>query len=406
MTTTTPALARTGIAPAPSTRAACITRSSTRTAYGTLRAETVLAAMLAMLLTACGSAESDAAAAKEADGAAPTAAVGPPAMGVEVVVAQRDTVAEEIALTGRVEAVDAIEVRPEVNGRIVQVLVREGQPVGRGAALFKIDDAELRPQVARATAERDLARQTLERTTGLLAQNASAAADLERAEATARSAQAALDQLAVRLDRTTVRAPFAGVTGQRLVSLGDYVTLQTPLISLQTTNPQRVVLTVPERYAAELNRGQRVVFRIAAFPEEDFSARVEFVDPVVQLPARTITIKALAQNSRGRLQPGMFVEARLATAVRPNAVVIPEDAVMPAPGGTNAVWVVQNGKAVRREVTLGVRSAGFVEATSGVAAGEPVVVGGVMQLTDGAPVEATEVTRGANVAQAARGGAI
>jgi len=364
-----------------------------RTPFGALVAAGIL-------LAACGEAESKNAdgtpAGAEQDSAAAPAAAAPPAMGVEVVAARRDTVAEEIAVTGRIEAVQALQVRPEVDGRIVQILVREGQAVGRGAALFKIDDAELRAQVARATAERDLARQTLDRTKQLLAQNASAAADLERAEATARSAQAALDQLAVRLERTTVRAAFAGVTGQRLVSLGDYVTPQTPLISLQTTDPQRVVLAVPERYAADLHRGQRVAFEVAAFPEEDFTARVEFVDPVVQLPARTIAVKALAPNPRGRLQPGMFVEARIATAVRPNAVVIPEDAVMPAPGGTNAVWVVQDGKAVRREVTLGVRSAGFVEATSGVEAGEPVVVGGVMQLMEGAPVNATVVSRGPN----------
>jgi membrane fusion protein (multidrug efflux system) len=275
----------------------------------------------------------------------------------------------------------------------VQIYVREGQPVGRGAPLFKIDDAELRAQVARATAERDLARQTYARTRDLLAQNASATADLERAEATARVAQAQLGQLAVRLARTTVRAPFAGVAGQRFVSVGDYVTPQTRLVSLQTSNPQRVALTVPERYAADLRRGQRVAFDVAAFPGQDFGATVEFVDPVVQLPGRTITVKALAPNPRGRLQPGMFVEARLATAVRPSAVTIPEAAVMPAPGGKNAVWLVQNGKAVRRDVTLGVRSAGAVEATSGVRSGDQVVVGGVMQLADGAPVRATVVTR-------------
>lgn len=348
-----------------------------------------LAASVA-LVSACGNADAKPAqAATKAD-----AKTTPPAMSVEVVAARADTVSSEVAVTGRIEAVQAIDVRPEVDGRIVQILVREGEPVSAGAPLFRVDDAELRAQVARATAERDLARQTLARTRDLLAESASAPADLERAEATARSAQAQLDLLAVRLARTTVRAPFAGVAGQRYVSLGDHVSPQVRLVSLQTTNPQRVVLSIPERYAADLQRGQTVRFRVAAYPAEQFTGAVEFVDPVVVLPARTITVKALARNAGNRLQPGMFAEARIATAVRPTAVVIPEDALMPARGGGNAVWVIAGEKAVRREITVGVRRAGVVEATSGVTAGEQVVVGGVMQLAEGAPVAPTVVARG------------
>lgn len=346
------------------------------------------------LITACdnASAKPAQAAQKPATSEAPA---GPPATSVEVVSARTDTVSSEVAVTGRIEAVQSIDVRPEVDGRIVQILVREGQPVSAGAPLFRVDDAELRAQVARATAERDLAGQTLARTRELLAQNASAPADLERAEATARAAQAQLDLLAVRLARTTVRAPFAGVAGQRYVSLGDHVSPQVRLVSLQTTNPQRVVLSIPERFAADLRRGQTVRFGVAAFPAEQFTGAVEFVDPVVMLPARTITVKALTGNPGNRLQPGMFAEARIATAVRPTAVVIPEDALMPAPGGRNAVWVIVGGKALRREITVGVRRAGVVEATSGVTAGEQVVVGGVMQLAEGATVAPTVVARGA-----------
>jgi membrane fusion protein (multidrug efflux system) len=320
-----------------------------------------------------------------------------PALAVEVASARRESVADEITATGRIEALQAISLRPDVDGRIVRILAREGQRVARGAPLFQIDDADLRTQVARATADRDLARQTLARTRALLADNASATADLERADAAARSAQATVDQLALRLARTTVRAPFAGVAGQRLVSLGDYVTTQTPLLSLQTTDPQAVVFPVAERYAASLRRGQLVTFRIAADSSARLEATVDFVDPVVALPGRTILVKALARNPGGRLQPGMFVEARLATARRENAVVLREDAVVPGRAG-NAVFVVVGGKAVRRPVTLGVRSRGDVEVTTGVSAGEQVVVAGLDLLQDGAPVRATPV--------AAAGGAV
>ena len=318
---------------------------------------------------------------------------GMPPMPVEVAVAQRDTVVDAINATGQIEAMQAIELRPDVEGRITAILVDEGRIVQRGTPLFKIDDAEVRTQVARATAERDLARQALARTKQLLEQNASTTQELERAEAMARSTQAQLDLLALRLARSTVRAPFSGVVGQRLVSLGDYVNTSTRLAALQTYDPQRAVFQVPERYAERLNLDQRVAFRVASLPGREFVGVVDFVDPVVQLPARTIMVKARVPNPRRELQAGMFIEARLATAVRPDAVVIPEDAVLSLQGA-RVVWVVADGKAARREVTLGVRRPGFVEVTDGVSAGEQVVVGGAERLMPGAPVAPTVVERG------------
>lgn len=340
----------------------------------------------AVLVGACGSGKSEAAPnAGGAGGARPAAQV-------EVAVAFTDTVIDAIVATGQIEPMQQISLSPDVSGRVVELLFREGAQVGRGTALLKIDDAEIRAEVARARAERDLTVQALARTRQLLADKAAAQADLERVEAAARSAEATLDLLQLRLARTTVRAPFGGVIGQRLVSIGDYVTPMSQLLTLQTVSPQRVTFTVPERYAAELRRGQKVAFRVAAITARTFEATVDFVDPVVSLPARTITVKAVAANPGAVLQAGMFIEARLATAVRSAATVIPEEAVAPTAGGT-FVWVVQGDKATRREVELGVRTPGFVEVRRGIDAGDRVVVGGLERLSEGAAVRATEVQR-------------
>jgi len=354
----------------------------------------VLPMLAALVLGACAFDEepSSAEGRGESDSAAvPAVTPAPPALGVEVAVARQDTLAQDVALTGRIEAVQAIDLRPEVEGRVVEILFREGQRVKAGTPLFRIDDAELRAQVARATADRDLARQTLERTRGLIAEQASARTELERAEALARSTSAQLDLLSIRLARTVVRAPFTGIVGRRLVSLGDYVSPQVRLTSLQTSDPQRVALDVPERFAGVLRTGQRVAFGVAAYPGTRFTGTVSFVDPVVALPSRTITVIALAANPDGRLQPGMFAEARLATSVRLDAVTIPEEALLPAPGGRNAAWAVVDGTARRRDVTIGIRQAGRVEVREGLSAGEQVVVGGVLQLADGMPVKPTPV---------------
>jgi membrane fusion protein (multidrug efflux system) len=320
---------------------------------------------------------------------------GPPPSPVDVAEAKRDTVIDEIFSTGGIEAVQSIELRPEVEGRLTEILVREGSEVGQGTPLFRVDDSELRAQVARLQAERDLAAQALQRARDLSAQNASSAADLEQAEANARSAEAQLELQQIRLDRTVVRAPFSGVLGQRLVSLGDYVTSQTRLTTLQTVDPQRAAFTVPERHAERLALGQEVTFRVAAVADRVYRGTVEFVDPVVELPGRTITVKARVRNRDRTLKSGMFIEVRLATDVRADAVVIPEDAILPLQG-LDFVWVVSEGTATRRQVQLGVRTPGFVEILSGVEAGEQVVVGGLERLFEGAPVVPNLVERTAD----------
>ena len=336
--------------------------------------------LLAFAATACSKGDSPA-----GGGGGPGGGGPPPGALVEVAVAQTDTVVDAIAATGEIEAVQSIRLRPEVDGRITGILFREGDEVAQGTALFKVDDAELKAQVARAEADRDLAAQALVRTRQLIADKASSQADLERAEATARSTQAQLDLLELRLARTTVRAPFGGVTGQRMVSLGDYVTSSTELVSLQTVNPTRAAFQVPARYAERLRRGQRVAFRVAALPGQEFLGVVDFVDPVVQLPGRTITVKALVPNPKRTLQAGMYVDLRLAAEVRPNAVVVPEEAIVPIQGA-NFVFVVREGKASKRQVGLGIRTPGTTEIRSGLDAGDTVVVGGQERLQDGMPV--------------------
>ena len=323
-----------------------------------------------------------------AGGAEGSAAGGPPAMPpmpVDVDSARRQSVVDAVRATGRIEAQQAIELRPDEQGRITELLFREGQYVEAGTPLVKVDDAMLKAQTERAKADRDLATQQLERVRRLRAQNAAAPADLERAEAASRSAEAGLALLELQLERTTVRAPFGGAIGQRFVSVGDYVTPQTRLLTLQTVDPQRAVIEVPERYAVKLRQGQVVEFTVAAQENRTFRGRVDFIDPVVQGESRSIMVKASAPNPGRLLKPGMFIEARLATDTRANAIVVPEDAIQPL-RSANVVWAVVDGKASRRVVTLGVRSAGVVEILNGVQAGETVVVGGLERMGEGMPV--------------------
>ena len=318
------------------------------------------------------------------DAAAAGANTMPP-MPVDVDTARRGSVVDAVRATGRIEAIQAVDLRPDEQGRVVELLFEEGQAVAAGTPLLRIDDAMLRANRERAIAERDLARQQLERVQRLRAQNAASPADLERAEAGARSAAAALAMLELEIERSTVRAPFAGRVGQRFVSVGDYATTATRLLTLQTTDPQRAVIEVPERHSASLRRGQTVEFTVAAQPGRMFQAVVDFIDPVVQPATRTIVVKARAPNPAQLLKAGMFIEARLATATRADAIIVREDAVQPL-RTANVVWAVVNGHASRRVVQLGTRSQGVVEIVSGVQPGEQVVVGGLERMAEGMPV--------------------
>jgi membrane fusion protein (multidrug efflux system) len=353
-------------------------------------------AALALLLVAAGAcskkAAGDAAPPGGARGAGGPGGAGARAVSVEVAAARRQRVEDAITGTGQIEALQSIELRPEVEGRIVEILFREGSRVEAGENLFRVDDAELKAQVARAQAESDLAEQALVRQRQLMQSQSSTTSEMERAEATARSAKASLDLLKLRLERTVVRAPFAGVTGARTVSLGDFVNSQSRLVTLQTVNPQHATLDVPERYAEQLRTGLRVTFAVAALRGRTFTGVVDFVDPVVRLPGRTIRIKALVQNPRGELQAGMFAEGHLIAAVRENAVLVPEEAILPMQG-SSSVWVIKDDKATSRRVELGVRIPGSVEILSGVEAGEQVVVGGQERLSEGAAVRTTVLER-------------
>ena len=128
--------------------------------------------------------------------------------------------------------------------------------------------------------------------------------------------------LQLQVERTTVAAPFAGVVGQRFVSVGDYLTTSTRLASLQTVHPQRAAFQVPERYAAALKVGQRVVFRVAALPGKEYTGVVDFVDPVVQLPGRTITVKAEVANPRRELQARSITSIMAMTPTRPISALL------------------------------------------------------------------------------------
>jgi membrane fusion protein (multidrug efflux system) len=186
---------------------------------------------------------------------------------------------------------------------------------------------------------------------------------------------------------TVVKAPFAGVVGQRLVSVGDYVQRGTKVASVMRTNPLRVQLTVPEQYSAEVAVGRSVSFEVDAAPGQTFVGQVRYVSPALEANSRTLVVEAVVPNDSGALKPGSFASALIEQANRSPGVLAPATAVRTV-AGTSRVFVVSGDTVEERIVTLGQQVGDLVEITSGLKTGEKVATSNVTQLADGVRVAA------------------
>jgi RND family efflux transporter MFP subunit len=186
---------------------------------------------------------------------------------------------------------------------------------------------------------------------------------------------------------TVVRAPFAGVVGQRLVSVGDYVSRGTKVASVLRTTPLRVQLTVPEQYSAEVAVGRAVAFEVDASPGKTFEGQVRYVSPALEASSRTLIVEAVVPNDAGALKPGSFATARIEQATRSPGILVPAAAVRTI-AGTSRVFVVSGDRAEERIVTVGQPVGDDVEITSGLKAGENIATTNLTQLADGVRVAA------------------
>ena len=186
---------------------------------------------------------------------------------------------------------------------------------------------------------------------------------------------------------TTVKAPFAGVVGQRLVSVGDYVTRGTKVASVLRTSPLRVQLTVPEQYSSGVAVGRSVSFEVDASPGKKFTGQVRYVSPALETNSRTLIVEAVVPNAEGTLRPGSFATALIEQGNRSPGILTPAAAVRTV-AGTSRLFVVSSDRAEERIVTLGQAVGDLVEITSGLKVGEKVATSNVAALADGVPVAA------------------
>lgn len=328
---------------------------------------------------------------------APTAAAAPgpaaassDAVAVEIGRVRRARLADEAQAVGSLRAVQTVVLRPEVAGRIAGFGFRNGERVRQGQLLVQLDDTLQQARLREAQAQAQIARTNLARSRELLAQSFISQSAVDQNAATLDVAEAQVALARAEVQRMRLVAPFDGTAGIRRVDLGGFVQAGADIVTLDDLSALSVDFTLPERYLPRLAAGQAVALDLDALPGQSFEGRVEALDTQVEAEGRAVLVRARVANAAARLKPGMFARPRVVFAVREDALVVPEEALVPE-GGRQYVWKVVGAegatpRAERVEARIGLRRPGVVELLGGVAEGDAVVTAGHARLRGDKPV--------------------
>lgn len=330
--------------------------------------------LLAGLFAGCGTKSSD------GNGRAPAGT-----MEVRITVLHPQALANNIQATGGLLANEAVEVRSEIAGRVIDIGFQEGGQVAQGQVLLRINDDDLQAQLQKAELAVQLATDDEHRKKQLLAVGGVSQQVYDDARNALQSAQADRANLKAQIAKTVIRAPFNGKIGLRQVSLGGYVSPNTLITDLSQVSPIKVDFSVPERYGREVAVGKKIQFSLDGDTTR-YQAEVYAVDPAVDPASRTIAARARTANANGRLRPGSFAHITVELSQVADALLIPTEALVPDIQGQK-VLVMKGGKATSVRVLTGIRTNTQVQLISGVQAGDTVITTGLLQLRDGMPVK-------------------
>jgi membrane fusion protein, multidrug efflux system len=310
-------------------------------------------------------------------------------------------------VVGTLRAVRGADLAPEVAGVVSEIHFSSGEEVKAGAPLVQLNAASDLAQLASLKAAADLAELNYQRDQRQLKVQAvsQAAVDTDAANVKVAKAQVATQQALV--DKKTVRAPFAGRLGIRLVDLGQYVAPGTKLVTLQAIDPLLVDFSVPQGELARIHPGMKVSATADALPGELFEGAIAAIDAKVDPATRNVQVRATLQNPRHRLLPGMFVSVSVESGAEERRLTLPQTSITFNPYGNTVFVVEEKGKgadgkprlvASQRFVETGATRGDQIAVVSGVKEGETVVTTGQLKLRNGVPVIVDNTVQPANEA--------
>ena len=286
-----------------------------------------------------------------------------PPLPVETAHASVVSLPSQIETVGSLRASESVVMKPEVAGRI------------------QLAQADLNE----AAANLDNSKRAFGRAGELANRQLIARSEYDTSRATLAVNQARAASMRTRIDKTRIRAPFAGLVGLRDVSVGDYVDIGAKLVDLVRLDPMQVDFRVPEIQLGNIAVGQAVKLDVDAFPGRDFDGEIIAIDPMIDPAGRSVQVRARIANTDGTLRPGLFARLRVVLGTNPRALVIPEQAIWPE-GDQKKVFRVDGGVVKLVPVKLGTRLPGQVEILDGLKAGDEVVTAGQLKLHEGMKV--------------------
>ncbi len=306
---------------------------------------------------------------------------------------------EFLTVTGSLSANRESDIAADASGKVMATYVERGQKVKQGELLATLDArgaslnaSALQAQEGLAKSQADLAKRDCDRAQSLFDTGAISKAEYDRTIAQCRSslfsvaaAEAQQRTAAKTVGDSNIRAPFAGVVGERFVNVGQYVQPSTRIASLYSVDPLRLELTVPEANVGLVKPELPVDFQVAAFGDQRFTGKVRFISPNVRTSSRDLVVEAVVPNGDAKLRPGMFATVKLVVGERPMPVVPPEAVRKDA--SASRVFVVNKGQIEERVVQVGETKDGMVAVPGGLKTGETVVTNPGPGVRDGARVE-------------------
>jgi len=296
------------------------------------------------------------------------------------------TLNETITANGTLLANESVDLRSEISGAITEIHFEEGATVKTGDLLVKTNDSELAAQLKRTLFRIELAKSQESRQQQLIERGGTSRESLDEAVNSVHVLEAEADLIRAQLEKTEIRAPFDGIVGLRFVSLGSYLTPSTRIATLQDLDRLKIDFTISERYMGRVHPGTPIAFTVAGMPQR-FNGEVYAVEPAVDVATRSAVLRARAANPGRNLLPGAYASVEVPIDEVKNAILVPTTAIIP---GLNqrSLFVIENGRAVAKEVQTGIRLAREIQIGSGLKPGDKVITSGLLQLRNGMPVEA------------------
>jgi membrane fusion protein (multidrug efflux system) len=305
---------------------------------------------------------------------------------VQTVPVTMGSIERSVTVSGVVEPLRTVAVNSQLSGQVLVVNVEEGTVVHTGDTLAELDGRELQAQLAAAEAAYQVAEAAFERAQQLRDRQIITLPEYEQQRTGHAAAKATLDQIRTRIGYTHVLSPVNGVVTEKRVEAGDAVGTQTRLFSVAEVATLVVRVGVSELDVVELKEGDAVQVDLDAFPGRAVNGHIRRIFPTGDPTTRLVPVEvALEPAARSFVRPGFLARTTFALSQRTGVLLIPQGALV---GGSSsqAVFVVEEGRAVRRTVETGLMSEGAVEVVSGLREGEPVVTLGNNLLRDGAEV--------------------